>query len=80
MTRFAKGQEVEVNAKGSLYDRLTGQVVDVDEQGVVEVAFDYPYGPLGDSTNIFMAAELAPRGQGRRLSWWERVSRLWGWI
>lgn len=71
---FHRGQRVEVDAKGSIYDRLHGEVLDVDEKGIVDVWL-FGGGPIGESTNLFTADELVHEGYGRPLSWSERLWR-----
>lgn len=73
-TNFERGAKVEVDARHSLYDRLTGVVVDVDAKGIHEVLLDRP-GPVGEGTTIFNRSELVARGHGRPLSRGERLTR-----
>lgn len=74
------GQRVEVDAAGSLYDRVRGTVIDIDHAGIVEVRFDNP-AVVGELRNLFTAGELAPEGRGRPFTRLERLERWLGrWL
>lgn len=70
------GQRVEVDARGSIYDRASGKITDVDDAGIIEVELDR-IGPAGEYRNLFTAGELVPEGQGRPRDWRERLGQWW---